>query len=589
MKRPVRIANASGFLGDRARAFEEVVTGGEIDFVTGDYLAEVTMLILGRQRMKDPTAGYAKAFLRHLEPVLGVILSRGIKVVVNAGGLNPRGLAEAVTKLGAKLGVSPKIATVEGDDVRMRLDDLFAAGHPFTNLESGKPLQGNPAPVYTANAYLGAWGIVEALRAGADIVICPRVTDASLVVGPAAYWHDWKRDDWDALAGAVVAGHVIECGAQATGGNYSSFREVKNLMHPGFPIAEVEADGSSVITKHDGTGGAVSVGTVTAQLVYEVGGAKYLNPDVTTSLDTVKLEQVAPDRVRASGTRGSPPPPTTKVAITTAGGFANDMTFVFTGLDLGAKMALFEEGARAEMGGLKARIEFQRIGHAAVDASNENEACALLRVIATARDEETVGRGFSSALIELGLASYPGLFGLSPPEAAHPVGRFWPALLAQSALDHRVTLPDGTTVPIPLPPVMEDVATAAPEPTSATRRFSDSTTRRVPLGVLVDARSGDKGSDANVGLWVRSDAAFEWLRETLTVETFKALVPETASMDVTRTTFTNLRAINFVIRGILDGGAAATMRFDRQAKALGEFVRSRHVDIPMDLLGPGGS
>jgi hypothetical protein len=586
LRRPVRIANASGFLGDRARAFEEVVTGGDIDFVTGDYLAEVTMLILGRQWMKDPKTGYAKAFLRHLEPVLATVLSRGIKVVVNAGGLNPRGLAEAVVTLGAKLGVTPKVATVEGDNLRQRLEELAAAGHTLTNLENGKPLPKDARMVFTANAYLGAWGIVEALRSGADIVVCPRVTDASLVVGPAAYWHDWKRDDWNALAGSVVAGHVIECGAQATGGNYSGFREVKDLMHPGFPIAEVAADGSSVITKHDGTGGEVSLGTVTAQLVYEVGGAKYLNPDVTTSLDTVRLEQLGPNRVRASGTRGTPPPPTTKVAITTAGGFANEMTFVFTGLDLEAKMALFETGARAELltaGATQARVEFQHIGGAVVDASNENEACALLRIIATSREEDAVGRVFSSALIELGLASYPGLFALAPPGAAHPVGRFWPALIDQSVLEHRVTLADGTSRVIPLPPVMEepdvdteDGAVEAMRPGGATRR--------VPLGTLVDARSGDKGSDANVGLWVRTDEAYAWLRSELTVARFRELLPEAAKMMVTRTALPNLRAVNFVVRGLLEGGAAATLRFDRQAKALGEFLRSRVVDVPVGLL-----
>jgi hypothetical protein len=585
VKRPVRIANASGFLGDRASAFEEVVTGGDIDFVTGDYLAEVTMLILGRQWMKDPTSGYAKAFLRHLEPVLTTILSRGIKVVVNAGGLNPRGLAAAVTALGAKLGVTPKVATVEGDNLRQRLDELAAAGHPLTNLETGKPLPKDPRLVFTANAYLGAWGIALALRSGADIVVCPRVTDASLVVGPAAYWHDWKRDDWDALAGAVVAGHVIECGAQATGGNYSGFGEIPDLLHPGFPIAEVAADGSSVITKHEKTGGAVSIGTVTAQLVYEVGGAKYLNPDVTTSLDTVHLEAVAPNRVRASGTRGSPPPTSTKVAITTAGGFANEMTFVFTGLDQDKKMALFEKGARAELSVSEARIEFQRIGGPVVDASSENEACALLRIIATSRDEDAVGRVFSSALIELGLASYPGLFALAPPGPAHPVGRFWPALVEQSVLQHQVTLADGTSIAVPLPPVMEEPDVDTEDGTVDAAR-PGGPTRRVPLGTLVDARSGDKGSDANVGLWVRTDEAYVWLRSELTVARFRELLPEAAQMMVTRTMLPNLRAVNFVVRGLLEGGAAATRRFDRQAKALGEFIRSRYVDIPVSLLPP---
>jgi Acyclic terpene utilisation family protein AtuA len=584
VKRPVRIANASGFLGDRSRAFEEVVTGGELDFVTGDYLAEVTMLILGRQRMKEPTAGYAKAFLHHLRPVLATILDKKIKVVVNAGGLNPHGLADAVRELGKKLGVSPKIATVDGDDIRGRLDELQAAGHPLANLENGRPLRDCPAPVYTANAYLGAWGIVEGLRAGADIVICPRVTDASLVVGPAAYWHDWKRDDWDALAGAVVAGHIIECGAQATGGNYSRFQKIPNLTHPGFPIAEVAGDGSSVITKHAGTGGAVTVGTVTAQLVYEVGGRLYLNPDVTTALDTVQLQDAGPDRVGVSGTKGTPPSDKTKVAITTAGGFANEMTFVFTGLELDAKMKLFEEGARQELSASKARIEFQRIGAAASDAPSENEASALLRIYASSPDEDAVGRVFSSALVELGLSSYPGLFGIAPPGPAHPVGRYWPALVAQSALTHRVTLPDGSEKPIELPPTLATVTDEASEAPGQAKTVATGPTKRVPLGVLVDARSGDKGSDANLGLWVATDEAYAWLESALTVDALRELLPEAKSLKVGRTRLPHLRAVNFVLHGLLEGGAAATVRFDRQAKALGEFVRSRHVEVPVSLL-----
>jgi hypothetical protein len=560
-----------------------MVMDGDIDFVTGDYLAEVTMLILGRQRMKDPTAGYAKAFLRQLEPVLATILARKIRVVVNAGGLNPKGLAEAVRALGKKLGLSPNVAVVEGDDLRPRIEELFAEGHPLTNLESGRGLEQSPAPIYTANAYLGAWGIVEALRGDADIVICPRVTDASLVVGPAAYWHEWGMDNWDALAGAVAAGHVIECGTQATGGNYSRFREIERPLHPGFPIAEVAADGTCVITKHSRTSGAVTIGTVTAQLVYEVGGTKYLNPDVTTSLDTIELEEVGTDRVRIKGTRGAPPPPTTKVAITTAGGFANEMTFVFTGLDVDAKIALFEQGARAALSSVKAQIDFQRIGTIVADAEEENRASTILRILATSRDEEAAGRAFSNALIELGLASYPGLFALAPPAPAHPVGRFWPALIPQRVLDHRVIRPDGTTVSIPLPPVMAEFAGVEGDDSAGVAYEPTGPTRLAPLGEIVDARSGDKGSDANVGVWVRTDEAFDWLREFLTAERFRDLIPETAALAVTRTTFPKLRAVNFVIRGLLDGGAMATRRFDRQAKALGEHLRARRVEIPLDL------
>ena len=349
-KRPVRIANMSGYLGDRSTAMREMVEGGPIDVVTGDYLAELTMMILGKQRAKNPTAGFAATFLSHLDPVFTTVLERGIKVVVNAGGLNPAGLADAVRALGAKKGLSPRVAIVTGDDLAPRLSELISAGHQLRHLESGTPMPHDHSQVLTANAYLGAWGIVRALQSGADLVICPRVTDASLVVGPAAWWHGWQRDDWHRLAGAVAAGHIIECGAQATGGNYSSFRQLQNLQHPGFPLAEVAADGSSVITKHPGTGGAVTIGTVTAQLVYEVSSTRYANPDVVTHLDSIHLSEAGTDRVAVKNARGSAPPETTKVAITMRGLFRNELTFAFVGLQIDEKIAVFQKQVRGRAG-----------------------------------------------------------------------------------------------------------------------------------------------------------------------------------------------------------------------------------------------
>lgn len=580
--RPVRIANASGFYGDRQSALREVVQGGPIDVVTGDYLAEVTMMILGKQRAKNPALGFAATFVSQLEPVLGVVLEKGIKVVVNAGGLNPSGLAAAVAAMAARAGLTPKLATLQGDDLKPHLGRLREEHAQFPSLESGAPLPDAEDFVFTANAYLGAWGIVQALGAGADIVICPRVTDASLVVGAAAWWHGWSQGDWDRLAGAVAAGHVIECGPQATGGNYSAFRSLADLKRPGFPIAEIAADGSSVITKHAGTSGAVTVGTVTAQLVYEIGSPRYLNPDVVTHLDTVALEQLGDDRVALRGTRGAPPPETTKVAITTKGTFRNEMTFAFVGLDIDAKIELFERNTRAALERKGAQLVFQRIGTAARDAATQDGATVLLRVVASSDDEAIVSRAFSAALIEQGLSSYPGLFAMGLPGPASEASGYWPTLVSQRALAPTVTLPDGTTVAIPLPPQMEASANVPAPAKETAASFGDTT--RGPLGLVVDARSGDKGSDANVGLWARDDAAYAWLRATLDVERFRQLLPEANELVVDRYELPNLRALNFVVHGLLAGGAVASVRFDRQAKALGEYVRSRWVDIPNALL-----
>ncbi|MFE6507546.1 acyclic terpene utilization AtuA family protein [Nocardioides sp. NPDC057764] len=341
-KRPVRIGNASGFYGDRAAAMREMVTEGPLDVVTGDYLAELTMLILWKARRKDPTAGYARTFLAQMEEVLGGALDRGVRIVTNAGGLNPAGLAGKLGDLAERLGLAPRIAWLEGDDLSARVGELLAAGHDLKHLDTGRSLADAGVRPATANAYLGGWGITGALRAGADIVVCPRVTDASLVVGPAAWWHGWSPDDYDAIAGAVAAGHVIECGPQATGGNYPWPEEIVSPGYPGYPIAEVAADGSAVITKHPDTGGVVSVGTVTAQLLYEIAGPDYPNPDVVARFDTVRLSQEAPDRVLMSGTKGAAPSGLLKVALNYVGGYRNSMTLVITGLDVEAKAAAAE-------------------------------------------------------------------------------------------------------------------------------------------------------------------------------------------------------------------------------------------------------
>jgi Acyclic terpene utilisation family protein AtuA len=334
MKRPVRIANTSAFYGDRLAAMRWLLDSAEVDVITGDYLAELTMLILWKAKQKDPESGYARTFLTQFAQVVTDCAARGVKVITNAGGLNPAGLAEAVRAIIAEAGVSLSVAHVDGDDLIPQLATLRAAGVPFTHLDTGADLAECGAEPVSANAYLGGWGIATAMAGGADIVITGRVTDAALVVGAGAWWHEWSRTDFDALAGAVAAGHIIECGPQATGGNYSHLAEIADRRYPGSPIAELAHDGSFVITKPDDTGGLVSPGTVIAQLLYEVGAPAYVNPDVVAHFDTLTVEQDGPDRVRVSGTKGGPPPPTLKVAMNYIGGYRNTMTMVLTGLNI---------------------------------------------------------------------------------------------------------------------------------------------------------------------------------------------------------------------------------------------------------------
>ncbi|SPM30932.1 exopolyphosphatase, partial [Mycobacterium terramassiliense] len=560
----VRIANCSGFYGDRLSAMREMLTGGDVDYLTGDYLAELTMLILGRDRMKHPERGYAKTFLTQLEDCLGEARDRGVRIVANAGGLNPAGLADAIRALAERLGVPARVAHVEGDDLQPRAAELGL----------GAPL--------TANAYLGAWGIVDCLGAGADVVVTGRVTDASVIVGAAAAHFGWSATDYDQLAGAVVAGHVIECGVQATGGNYSFFTEVADLTHAGFPLAEVFADGSSVITKHPGTGGLVSVDTVTAQLLYEITGARYANPDVTARMDTVALSPDGPDRVRISGVRGEAPPPTLKVSLNSIGGFRNAMTFVLTGLDIEAKADLVRRQLEAALSVKPAELQWSlaRTDHS--DADTEEAASALLHCVVRDPDPANVGRQFSSAAVELALASYPGFHVTAPPGDGQVYGVFTAGYVDAKEVPHVAVHADGTRTEIPC--AIDTLELAPADPPPLPEPLPAGPTRKVPLGRIAGARSGDKGGSANVGVWVRGDEQWRWLANTLTIELFTELLPEAADFDVTRHLLPNLRAVNFVVDGILGQGVAYNARFDPQAKGLGEWLRGRHVDIPERLL-----
>ena len=592
MTRPVRIANCSGFFGDRLSGAEEMVEGGPIDVLTGDWLAELTMLILSRIRAKRPGGGYASTFVTQMDQVMGRCLDRGIKVVSNAGGLDPAGCAEAVQEVADRLGLSPTIAYVDGDDLMPRLGDLATAGsiRPFDD-GVAEPI-GDLERALTANAYLGCWGIVDALERGADIVITGRVTDAAVTCGPAAWHHGWRRDDWDALAGAVVAGHVIECSAQATGGNYSFFTEVPGMERLGFPWAEIAADGSSVIGKHDGTGGQVSIGTVTSQLLYEIGGPRYLGPDVTARFDTITLEQVEPDRVRISGTVGEPPPPTLKVATNELGGYRNSVAIALTGLDIEAKAEVVEAAfwracpfAPDDFASVDTRLV--RTDHD--DPTSNEAATAQLRITVKDPDERKVGRAFSNAFVETALASIPGLYGLGGgPSAATPYGVYRPATVRADLVPAYVHVGGAThQIDSVAPAAGSDRAVPDAPPVVApppSRPVGPGDTVRVPLGAIVGARSGDKGGNANVGVFARSDEAFAWLAGHLTVDRLRALLPETADLPIDRYDLPNIRSLNFMIRGLLQEGVAASTRIDAQAKSLGEWLRARHVDVPADLL-----
>jgi Acyclic terpene utilisation family protein AtuA len=582
---PIRIANCSGYYGDRLSAAAEMVGGGPIDVLTGDWLAELTMLILARTRAKQPGGGYAKSFLTQMEQVMGTCVDKGIKVVSNAGGLDPDRCAEAVAAIADTLGLSPKIAYVNGDDLLPRLEDLQASGVDFAHLDTDEAA-GDLGRFITANAYLGCFGIVEALKLGADIVITGRVTDAAVVCGPAAWHHGWSRDNWDALAGAVVAGHVIECGAQATGGNYSFFNEVPDMQRVGFPWAEIAEDGSSVIGKHDHTGGEVSIGTVTSQLLYEIASPTYLGPDVSARFDTITLDQIAPDRVRISGARGEPPPPTLKVAMNEVGGFRKDLSVALTGLDIEAKAALVEEAFwlacpidKKDFDNVTTRV----MRTDKVDPATNEEAVAIWRITLKDRDEHKVGRAVANAAIEIALSSSPGFFNEgSTTSRATAFGVYRPAKVPAELVPQYVVMLGGEHTVVDSVAPTSDVKVVIHEESGVAAPNGPTTPSA--LGRLFGTRSGDKGGNANLGIFARSDESWAWLDGYLSTDELRRLLPETESLVIDRYRLPRLRSLNFVIHGLLEEGVAASTRQDAQAKGLGEWLRARVVHIPTSLL-----
>jgi hypothetical protein len=590
--RAVRIGNCSGFSGDRRTAIREILDGDPVDVIVGDYLAEITMAGMVGRASSGRGSGWSDDFLAQLDGNLAELLDRGVKLVVDAGAFDPAGLADQVRKIAAEEGRTVSVVHVEGDNVLDRLDELQAGGHQLTNMDTGEPLSSWPYRPLSANAYLGGWGIAAALRAGADVTICPRVTDASLVVGVAAWWHGWEPTDWDRLAGAVVAGHVIECGPQATGGNFSGFNSIPGMDRPGFPVAEVEDSGDTVITKHAGSGGAVTTDTVIAQLLYEIQGPYYLNPDVTVDLRTTRLDAEAADRVRVSATTGLAPSPTTKVAITAMNGFENSIETYLTGLDIDEKADLVLRQARKALEGSEASIlRVDRIGTAATDPETMEAAMVTLRIVGRASDQESLKpANFFAPVASTILASIPGFHCESHTmrfTRPSPVIQYWPGLLATSQLDHAVVLDDGTREPVQSPPrteppPVEPASIVAPDgPNPFTMH-----TERVPLGRIAHTRSGDKGGNSNVGIWVRP-GAWTWLRAALTVETFRDLFPEARELKVSRHEFANLCAVHFVVHGNLGTGASSNGRLDALGKSVGEYLRARHIDVPRDLLDGG--
>jgi len=583
----IKIANCSGYYGDKLSAAKELVDGGPIDVLTGDYLAELTMAILyGQKLQRGDDKGYVGTFLKQIKEVAASCKEKNIKIVSNAGGLNPKSMAYEIEKILDELSIDLKVAYIDGDNLIPRMSELKKQGEDFLNIEKKISLNDSGCDPLTANAYLGAWGIKEALDNEADIVVCPRVTDAAVVIGPAAWKFNWKRDDYDSLAGALAAGHIIECGCQATGGNYAFFKEVESFDNVGYPIAEIQEDGSFYITKHPDTGGLVSKGTVTAQLLYEISSPAYINPDVIAHFDTLKIEDLGKDRVFVSGCRGSSPPKEHKVCINLSGGFRNGMEIILTGLDIEEKAKIFTDALFNSVGG-KDQFDEVSIQLHRTDKNNANtneEAMASLVISVKSKDPNLVGRLFSAKIIELALANIPGFFAQGGVKSNGPVIVYWPALVNSKHIKEMVHVDGKNIEVIPTSQLnLEDIYYQK-EPI-AIEKIEKKDEKEIYFGQIFGTRSGDKGGCANLGVWAKNSKTFGFLYDFLTVDNLKELLPDLKKFEIERYELSNINSLNFYIHDILQDGVSSNDRKDGQAKSLGEYLRAKKIKVPQSIIG----
>lgn len=591
MRQSITIANCGGFWGDDPTAARRQVEGGPIDYLVMDYLAEVTMAILQKQRARRPETGFAADFLRQLRDVLPTCVENGIRIISNAGGVNPLACRDAVEALAEELGLADKVrvGVVLGDDVFGDLDALIASGESLAHMETGAPLASVRDAVLSANVYLGAASVAKALDLGANVIVAGRVTDTAVTLAPMIHEFGWKEDDWDRLAAGVIAGHIIECGTQCTGGNFTDWRDVETYANIGYPLVVAQADGTFEVTKHPNTGGLVDVRTVSEQLVYEMGAPTYISPDAVAHFDSIKLEQVGPNRVRVTGARGAPAPEKLKVSISFAQGYRAFGRLVISGPDALEKARRVETAVWDAVGGRDSFEEAraQIIGwdacHPPLSAAEPSEV--ILQLAVRDADRDKIENLFAPQIVPRVLGTVPGITYLADqgrPRASDVVG-YWPALVSRDRLDVRVIVGDEE---VAIPPSTAVSSTIEPLGRAVELASVPRSGRsvRVPLLRLALARSGDKGDTANIGVIARSDAIYAWMVETLTPEFVQERFAEICHGGVERFEVPNLHALNFLLHGSLGGGGTLSLLLDAQGKTYSSYLLAAEVEVDEALL-----
>ncbi|OJJ75559.1 hypothetical protein ASPBRDRAFT_51300 [Aspergillus brasiliensis CBS 101740] len=609
--RPVRVANCSGYHGDPAYEMYRQATLGDVDFITGDYLAEVNLANNAQAWREGKHPGYEATAWEGLQQTIEVIAQKRIRVVINGGALDPKALALKTQALVSERNLDLRVAYLSGDNLYDRVGpNMPATKEELTHLDAGNSdvvpsdltyaflntPDGKPVPMVSAHAYLGARGIVDGLRRGADIIICGRVADASPVIAAAWYWHDWSETDYDKLAGSLIAGHLIECSAYVTGANFAGFDRypLEELVAPGFPIAEIAADGTCVITKHPNTQGIVNADTVRSQFLYELQGTTYLNSDVNAYIGDVTVKDVGKDRVHVSGIRGSPPPPTTKLAVFYQGGYEAQLLLNATGYATEKKWDLFERQMRHflpdEVKQSLETLEFQRIGTPAANPAFQAESTTYLRVFVTSRSQSAV-LGVAKALKDISLKHFSGFHASLDMRTAIPLPflAYYPALIKQSEIHERINLIDTSnsinSYETGHPPQYQELAPRENYDPANPQVFTDAT-EKLRLGDIALGRSGDKGGNLNCGLFVTKPKHWSWLRSYMTKDRMIELIGKdwNDSFFIERVEFPNIMAVHFVIYGILGRGVSSSSRLDGFGKGFVDYIRDKVVDVPVEIL-----
>ncbi len=597
MKKKIRIGNAGGYWGDDLSALKRQLTGGHLDYITMDFLAEITMSILQRQRATNSELGYAVDFLDQMAECLPLIVKKNVKVISNAGGINPIGLARKIIELSKKMKLDIKVGVVYGDDIVNNLYELTAAGERFTNMETGEDFLKVRSRITSANIYLGAEPVVRALDAGCQIVVTGRVTDTGITLAPMIHEFGWAMDDWDKMAAGIVAGHIIECGAQATGGNITDWEEVKNYHNIGYPIIEMEPSGEFVVTKHAKTGGAVTEKTVKEQLVYEMGDpSNYISPDGVARFDTIRLKQDGKDRVRVYGIQGKPEPDNLKVSMSFEDGWKASGEVLVSGPNTFKKAKVI-----ADIFWHKLQHRFEATDTAVVGSGScwpshlstyePNEIMLKFSV----RDKSVSKiKDFGKALSTLILSGPAGMAvtGRGRPKPV-PVIAYWPALMHRTRVQAKVltvtTRGDEEFFEINFPlrvrTSMEEKA--AKKAAVVPRKTVKPTGRmvKVKLQEIAFARSGDKGDTCNIGVLARSPEIYEYLRGALTAEKVKTFFKGLTKGKVIRYELDNLHGLNFLLEETLGGGGTRALIIDPQGKTLAQALLQMTLDVPQSLIG----